>query len=84
MLTIFNSESLWIGTDEQRFTEIRTILDNNSVKYKYKTNNHLSEWSGKGTIRGSKGSFGISTEAMYQYEIFVGKSDLEKARYLIR
>ena len=27
MFTVFNSESLWIGTDLKRFNEIRDILD---------------------------------------------------------
>ena len=29
------------------------------------------------------GSFGISPEHMYEYEIFVYKKDLERAKYLV-
>ena len=37
MLTILNSESLWIGTDMIQFNAIRDILDREKIKYKYKT-----------------------------------------------
>ncbi|MFR7383232.1 MAG: hypothetical protein ACLUTO_01065 [Anaerostipes sp.] len=50
MLTIFNSESLWIGTDMVQFNAIRDILDRERIKYKYKTYNHLGEWAGTGTL----------------------------------
>lgn len=83
MFTFFNSESLWIGTDMNRLSQIRSILDNNSIKYKYKVKNHLGQWNGRGTTRGTMGSLGNSTEQMYQYEIFVHKKEYEKAKYLI-
>ena len=53
MLTILNSESLWIGTDMIQFNAIRDILDREKIKYKYKTYNHLGEWAGSGTLRGN-------------------------------
>lgn len=84
MFTFFNSESLWIGFEMERFNQIRDILDSKSIPYKYKIKNHLGQFSGRGTIRGTKGSFGISTEHMYQYEIFVYKRDFKQAQFLIR
>ena len=83
MITFFNSESLWIGFEMDRFNQIRDALDNNSIPYKYKVRNHLGQFSGRGTIRGSKGSFGNSTEQMYQYEILVYKKDFEQAKFVI-
>ena len=83
MFTFFNSESLWIGFEMDRFNQIRDVLDNNSIPYKYKVRNHLGQFSGRGTIRGSKGSFGNSTKQMYQYEILVYKKDLEQAKFVI-
>ena len=83
MFTFFNSESLWIGYEMDRFNQIRDALDNNSIPYKYKVRNHLGQFSGRGTIRGSKGSFGNPTEQMYQYEVFVYKKDFEKAKFVI-
>ncbi|MBQ8559326.1 MAG: hypothetical protein IJ439_05010 [Tyzzerella sp.] len=83
MFTFFNSESLWIGFEMDRFNQIRDILDSKSIPYKYKVRNHLGQFSGRGTIRGAKGSFGNHTEQMYQYEILVYKRDFEQAKFLI-
>ena len=80
MLTILNSESLWIGTDTIQFNAIRDILDQEKIKYKYKTYNHLGEWAGSGTLRGNFGSAGNPTSQSIQYEIFVARKDLEKAQ----
>lgn len=83
MFTLFNSESLWIGTDMNRLSQIRSILENNAIKYKYKVKNHIAQWNGRGTTRGTAGSFGNPTEQMYQYEILVYKKDYDKAKYII-
>lgn len=83
MFTIFNSESLWIGTDLSLFNKIRDALQDADIPYKYKTKSHLSDWGGHGTVRGRTGSIGNSTEQMYQYEIFVRNKDYERAKKLI-
>lgn len=83
MFTYFNSHSIWIGTNMQKFNQIRDILDLNSIPYKHKTKNHLSEWNGRGTNRSSFGSIGNSTAQMYQYEIIVYKRDLDRVKHLI-
>lgn len=83
MFTIINSESLWIGTDLVRFNQIRDALDRERIAYKYKTKNHLAQWNGRGTTRGTAGSLGNPTDQMYQYEILVYKKDYEKAKHVI-
>ena len=83
MFTIFNSESLWIGTDLKRFNEIRDKLDAVKIPYKYKEKNRLGQWVGRGTLRGNMGSFGTPSDQMYQYEILVYRKDLDKARYVL-
>ena len=83
MFTIFNTMSLYIGTDLKRFNEIRDILDVNKIKYKYNTINRLGEWTGCGTVRGNIGSTENNSGLMYEYEIKVHKSEYEKARHLI-
>jgi hypothetical protein len=83
MITFFNSHSIWTGTDMQKFSQIRDILEVNSIPYKYKTKNHLSELNGRGTHRSTMGSFGNSASQMYQYEILVYKKDAEKVGYLL-
>lgn len=83
MFTFFNSESLWIGTDMNRLNEIRDRLDEAGIPYRYKVKNHLAQWTGRGTQRGNMGSIGNPADQMYQYEIFVYRKDLEKARYVV-
>ena len=51
MFTLFNTESLWIGTDLKKFNEIRDILDREGICYKYKVSDQLGLWMGKGTVR---------------------------------
>ena len=83
VFTIFNSESLWIGTDLKRFNEIRDKLGAAKIPYKYKVKNRLGQWVGRGTLRGNMGSFGTPSDQMYQYEILVYRKDLDKARYVL-
>lgn len=84
MFTLFNSESIWIGTDLKKFNEIRDILDREGITYKYKVKDQMGEWNGRGTVRGSMGSAGNPADLAKQYEILVEKKDLEKAKNVIQ
>lgn len=84
MFTVFNSESLWIGTDLKRFNEIRDILDRQNIVYKYKVKDQLGEWTGSGTLRGRVGSAGNPAEQAKQYEILVDKKNLEQALFVLQ
>lgn len=83
MFTVFNTESLWIGTDLKKFNEIRDALDRDGIRYKYKVKDQLGEWTGRGTLRGTVGSAGNLAEQMKQYEILVEKKDFEKAKAVV-
>ena len=83
MITIFNRESLWIGRDMKRFNEMRDVLEREHIPFSYKTRSSGGRWMGHGTARGSFGSVGSSIDLMYEYEIFVLRKDLERARYLV-
>ena len=83
MITIFNRESLWIGRDMKRSNEMRDVLGREHIPYSYKTRSSGGRWMGHGTARGSFGSVGSSIDLMYEYEIFVLRKDLERARYLV-
>lgn len=80
MITIFNSKSIYIGTDMKRFNEVREYLDTNRIKYKYKVKNQLGKWNVRGTVRGNMGSMGNPSSQMYEYEILVHKKDADKIR----
>ena len=83
MITIFNRESLWIGRDMKRFNELREALEREKIPYTYRTRSSGNRWMGHGTARGSFGSVGSSIDLMYEYEIFVLRKDLERARNLV-
>lgn len=83
MFTVFNTESLWIGTDLKKFNEIRDALDRDGIRYKYKVKDQLGEWTGRGTLRGTVGSAGNLPEQTKQYEILVEKKDFAKARAVV-
>ncbi len=83
MFTVFNTESLWIGTDLKKFNEIRDALDRDGIRYKYKVKDQLGEWTGRGTLRGTVGSAGNLPEQMKQYEILVEKKDFAKAKAVV-
>lgn len=83
MFTIFNSKSVWIGTSMEKFNQIRDALNSKSIPYKYKVKNRLGQCNGRGTTRSRMGSFGISQEQIYQYEVYVYKKDFELAKYLV-
>ena len=80
MITLFNSESIYIGTDMKKFNEIRDYLDQHQIKYKYKVKNQLAQWDTQGTVRGRTGSLGNPPEQMYEYEIMVHKNDAKRVR----
>lgn len=82
MLTFFNSESLWIGTDMKRFNQFRDVLEREGIAYRHKVKNRMRQWSGSGSMRGRTGSAGMSAGDTYEYEILVYKRDWEKAKKL--
>lgn len=83
MFTFFNSDTLWIGTNMQRFNQIRDELDIKHIPYHYKVKNELGQWEGRGTFRGNTGSLGNPSDQMYQYKIVVLKKDMEQAKSIL-
>lgn len=80
MITILNSESLWIGTDITQFNRLRDVLEREGIQYRHKVKNRMGQWSG--TMRGRTGSIGTPAGSTYEYEIIVYKKDWEKAKKL--
>ena len=76
MITFFNSETVYIGTDLQKASEVRDQLDAMGIKYKYKVRSRAGERSGNRSRLGSPGV----TDQMYMYEILVLWTDFERVR----
>lgn len=85
MITVFNRENVYVGIDMLTCAEVRETLAQNKIDYTYKVRNRLGSWSsGGGSVRGRTGSMGMSSDRMYEYEVYVHKKDYEKARYILR
>lgn len=76
MITFFNSETVYIGTDLQKASEIREQLENQGIKYKYKVRSRAGERSGNRSRFGSPGM----SEMSYMYEILVHRKDFESVK----
>ena len=84
MITIFNRASVYIGRDMKEFARVRQILAQEKIDYTYRVDNKMSQWAGGGTLRGRTGSLGQEGGLQYEYEVFVRKSDRDKALYMLK
>lgn len=80
MITIWNSQSIFIGKDLKEFNRIRDCLEQQKIPYRYKTNSRMGQWTGRGTVRSEQGSAGIAADAVIEYEILIHKKDLERVK----
>lgn len=83
MIHIFNRKELLLTWDMAELAKIRDILASNHVEYSIRTRNMNRTSPYGGASRARTGSFGMRTDAMYQYTVYVKKEEHEKARYLI-
>lgn len=83
MLWFWNKQEIYMGYCMEKFRAVRTCLEEEKIKYDYKVINR-NEPSVLGSNRGRSGSFGIPTEMMYTYYIYVNKKDYEQACCVIR
>lgn len=81
MITFFNSKSVYLGCDMKKFNEIRDYLDAKGIPYRYKVKNRMTQWNGRGTVRGKVGSAENPPELSYEYEILVHKRDAERVKF---
>jgi hypothetical protein len=79
----FDKEDVYIGYSLEELSKVRDTLENEGIKYTYKIINHSGQWTGRGSTRGNRGSFGMNMDYEKQYVVSVKKSDYEKAKYLV-
>ena len=79
MITIFNRKELLITLDLNRQANIRDILAANDIDYAVKV---VSRYTGSNRSR--SGTFGINSNYLYEYKIYVHKKDYEHALLIIR
>lgn len=83
MIHLFNRKELLTTWDMEVLAKVRDILASNNMDYVVKTVNRTSPSPFAAGSRGRTGAFGIRTDAMYQYIIYVKNTDYQKARFLI-
>ena len=79
MIRLFNQRELLTTTSMERQATVRNILADNKIPYRVRVRNNAG-----GMSRSRMVMPGIQTEYLYQYDIYVKKSDYEKAKYLIQ
>lgn len=77
MITIFNRKELFVTFSSEEQLRIRNILRDNNIEHYVKCQSR-NFWN-----RGRTGSFGLNSEYLYDYKIYVRNKDYEKAIYLI-
>lgn len=78
MILPWKRAEIYIGTSVKEFSEIRSLLKTNGIRYDYDVGSH-SSWLG-GSWGVSRGA-GLAPEEFYS--IWVEKANLEMARYLV-
>jgi len=75
MIHLFNRKELLLTSSMERQAKVRDILAANDIPYRVRTSSNISR--NRGVIPGMR------MDMMYQYYIYVKRSDYEKAKCLI-
>lgn len=76
MIHLFNRKELLMTSSMERQARVRDALAANGIEYRVHTSSNLSR---------SRGVMpGMRMDIMYQYRIYVKRSDYEKANFLIK
>jgi hypothetical protein len=76
MIHLFNRKELLLTSSLEQQARVRDTLAANDIPYLVRTSSNISR--SRGVIPGMR------MDMMYQYHIYVKRSDYEKAKYLIR
>jgi len=76
MIHLFNRKELLLTSSMERQARVRDVLAANHIPYRVRTSSNISR--SRGVIPGMR------MDLMYQYRIYVKRSDYEKAKFLIR
>jgi hypothetical protein len=75
----FFKEDVYIGHSMADLAKVRSILQQEGIKYSY----HVHSMLDRGGPRGNCGSFGMNMDYEKQYVVSVKRKDYDKARYLV-
>ena len=75
MIHLFNRKELLLTSSMERQARVRDMLAANKIPHLVRTSSNISR--SRGVIPGMR------MDMLYQYRIYVKRSDYEKAKYLI-
>ena len=84
MIMIWNRKEVFVGNSLQRFNEISHTLSSNEIPYEYKIVDSTSSSSFGASKRGRTGSFGLNTDYIKMYYIYVHKKDYDRAMMILK
>ena len=76
MIHLFNRKELLMTTSMERQARVRDMLAANKIPYLVRTSSNISR--SRGVIPGMR------MDMLYQYRIYVKRSDYEKAKFLLK
>ena len=79
MICMFNRKELLTTFSMERQARVRDVLAANGIEYRVRARSNTGGLSRSRTVLP-----GTNMETMYQYYIYVKRSDYEKAEHLIR
>ena len=79
MMCLINRKELLMTASMERQANVRDVLEANGIEYRVRARRNTGGLSRSRTVMP-----GTKMESMYQYYIYVKRSDYEKAKYLIR
>ncbi|OPX46304.1 hypothetical protein CLHUN_01200 [Ruminiclostridium hungatei] len=78
MIMFWNRREVFMGSDMEKFSQVRSILSGKNIKYQYKAVNSLGS-----SNRGHSGAFGINTANSFLYYVYVHRKDYLLASELL-
>lgn len=79
MIMFWNRREVYVGSDMEAFSRVRSILAVKKIKYQYKVVNSLGS-----SNRGHSGAFGINTANSFLYYVYVHRRDYKLAGELLQ
>lgn len=81
---IWNRKEVFVGNSFQKFNEISYTLSSNEIPYDYKIVDSTSSSSFGASRRARTGSFGLNTNYIKMYYIYVHKRDYSRAIMMLK
>ena len=79
MITVWNRREVTTCYSMAEQVRVRDILEAQNIPYIVRTNSRGTGWALFRGTRARTGSFGMRTDALYQYQFYVHRADADRA-----